>query len=87
MAEVREWLIKNDLQELVETFEQNNFKSLDLLSDIEESDLKEMGITAVGTKKLFFKKVKGLKETPAVQPQPRLIQTSKFKVRALPFEK
>jgi hypothetical protein len=70
-------LTENDLADYISVFEQNKLNSIELSSDITESDYEKTGISALGNRKkllkLFFKDIK--QEQPTIQVSPAPVPT------------
>jgi hypothetical protein len=74
-------LTENDLADYISIFEQNKLNSIELLSDITESDYEKIGISALGDRKkllkLFFKNENQDQTASQVTPAPTVVVEQK----------
>ncbi len=61
---IREWLDSLGLDHYAETFEENEL-DLDLVADLSDADLKDLGVTAMGHRKKLLRAIEALATTSA----------------------
>jgi class 3 adenylate cyclase len=59
MSNIRSWLESQDLGEYADAFERNRV-DLAILREISEQDLKEMGVNALGHRKILLRAIREL---------------------------
>ena len=62
MEDVRSWLVKNKLDIFEDVFMQNGYDELDVIAELDETDLDAMNINLPGHRKKILLRVKQLKE-------------------------
>ena len=62
MSNVRQWLAAHGFGQFADAFEQNRI-DLDIARDLADQDLRDLGVTALGDRKLLLRAIASLKET------------------------
>ena len=62
MSNVRQWLAGHGFGQFADAFEQNRV-DLDIARDLADQDLRDLGVTALGDRKLLLRAIASLKET------------------------
>ena len=62
MSNVRQWLAAHGFGQFPDAFEQNRI-DLDIARDLADQDLRDLGVTALGDRKLLLRAIASLKET------------------------
>ena len=62
MSNVRQWLAGHGFAQFADAFEQNRI-DLDIARDLADQDLRDLGVTALGDRKLLLRAIASLKET------------------------
>jgi len=71
MSNVREWLTGLGFGQFADTFEQNRV-DLDIARDLVDQDLRDLGVSALGERKLLLRAIASLKETVQQSPAEKL---------------